>query len=68
MAADEEAAFLADQAAQAALQPRLTLLAQIAALEATQTPRRIRNAVAGTDGGWLASLETQIAALRAKLA
>ena len=67
MGTDEQTAFLAVQAAQAASQPRLTLLAQISALEATQTPRRIRNAMAGTDNGWLAALETQIAALRAQL-
>lgn len=41
--------------------------AQIAALEAMQTPRRVRDAVIGADGGWLAGLEKQIAALRAQL-
>lgn len=40
---------------------------QIQALEATQTKRRMREALAGTDGGWLANLETQISALRAQL-
>ena len=54
-------------AAWAAYQARQTILDQIAALEATQTPRRMRDAVAGTDNGWLADLETQIAALRAQL-
>jgi len=41
--------------------------AQIAGLESQQTPRRIREAALGTDGGWLARLDEQIAALRAKL-
>lgn len=36
-------------------------------LEAQQTTRRIREAVLGIDGGWLANLNTQIAALRAQL-
>lgn len=40
---------------------------QIADLEATVTPRRIREAVLGTDGGWLAALNAQIVTLRAKL-
>jgi hypothetical protein len=40
---------------------------QIAALEATVTPRRAREAALGTDGGWLKALDAQIAALRAKL-
>tara|TARA_R100000365_G_C2748574_1_gene80564 strand:- start:11494 stop:11781 length:288 start_codon:yes stop_codon:yes gene_type:complete len=40
---------------------------KIATLEATVTPRRIREAVLGIDGGWLADLNEQIAALRAQL-
>lgn len=40
---------------------------QITALERTQTPRRMREAIAGTDGGWLSALDTKIAALRAQL-
>ncbi len=43
------------------------IAAQIADLEAMQTPRRIREAVAGTDNGWLTALNNKIAALRAKL-
>jgi hypothetical protein len=46
---------------------RVNIEMQILALEAQQTPRRIRNAIAGSDNGWLAALETQIAALRAQL-
>lgn len=40
---------------------------QIAVLEAQQTDRRIREALAGTDGGWLVNLNNQITALRATL-
>lgn len=40
---------------------------QIAALEATVTQRRVREAVLGTDSGWLAGVNTQIATLRATL-
>lgn len=36
----------------------------IAVLEATVTPRRMREALLGTDGGWLAGVEARIAALR----
>lgn len=39
---------------------------QIIALESKQTLRRMRDAIAGTDGGWLADLEAQIAVLRAQ--
>jgi hypothetical protein len=40
---------------------------QIYALEATQTPRRMREFAADTDGGWLLALNNQITALRAQL-
>jgi hypothetical protein len=43
------------------------LLLQIDFLEAKQTLRRMREASSGTDGGWLASLNTQIAALREQI-
>lgn len=43
------------------------VLSQILALEAQVTQRRIREAVLGTDNGWLAELDAQIAALRAQL-
>lgn len=43
------------------------LVKEILTLEAQQTPRRIREAVLGVDAGWLANLNTQIAALRAQL-
>lgn len=41
------------------------ILSQIAALEATMTPRRIREAV--KDPSWMEELETKIAALRTQL-
>ena len=41
--------------------------AQIVELEASITPRRMREALLGTDGGWLAGVDAQIAALRGQL-
>lgn len=43
------------------------LLLRIDFLEAKITPRRYREAALGTDGGWLSSLDRQIATLRAQL-
>ena len=44
------------------------ILAQISALEATVTQRRLRESVTTTAGKtWLANVDTQIAALRAQL-
>ena len=40
---------------------------QIAALEATITDRRYREAILGIDNSWLANVDAQIAALRAQL-
>ncbi len=46
-------------------EPNAELDAQIAALEALQTPRRIRDALLTPEGAaWLADLEAQIAGLR----
>lgn len=45
----------------------MEIKAQIQALEATVTQRRLREAILGTDGGWLAAIDQQIAALRAQL-
>ncbi len=67
MTADEEAAHLAEQAANAAALPRLTLLAQIAALEQTQTSRRLRERALDPTDSFLSTLDSQIRALRAKL-
>ena len=47
--------------------PPPTIAQQIVALESTATPRRIREAELGIDGGWLKALNDQIVALRAKL-
>lgn len=47
--------------------PRKEILAQIQALEAQQTPRRLREAALGQDGGWLGNLEMQITNLRQQL-
>ncbi len=46
---------------------RQNVLSQIAKLEATITQRRQREAILGTDNGWLADVNAQIVALRAKL-
>lgn len=40
---------------------------QILELEASITPRRLRDAILGTDEGWLAGVEAQIETLRAAL-
>lgn len=47
--------------------PKDEIRNQIYALEGTVTPRRIREAVLGVDGGWLARVEAQIVALRGEL-
>lgn len=49
------------------LPPPRDIKAEIASLEATITSRRTREAILGTDNGWLANVESQIAALRAQL-
>ena len=49
------------------VEPSPTLLEQIVLLELEITPRRLREAVLGTDNGWLASKEAEIAAVRAQL-
>ena len=43
------------------------LKSKILGLESQQTERRIREAINGTDGGWMKNLEDQIAALRSQL-
>jgi hypothetical protein len=65
MTADEIAARQAEEAAVAAAAPRRDLLAQIANLEAQQTPRRIREAL--KDPTFMNALDAQVSALRAKL-
>ena len=44
-----------------------SVLKSIFDLEATITPRRLRDSILGTDSGWLESIEAQISALRTKL-
>lgn len=39
---------------------------EISRLEMQQTPRRLREAALGKDGGWLAALDVQISQLREK--
>ena len=51
----------------AAAVSKASLDQQITALEATMTPRRIREAANGTDNGWMKSLDAQIATLRIQL-
>jgi len=64
---EEEAEWDAVEAKAAAEKPRLEILSQISALEATVTPRRIREAVRGSGKAWLDGVDDQIAALRAQL-
>lgn len=55
------------QAALAAVQIKDDIYLQILELEAQITPRRLREAILNADGGWLQTINTQIAALRASL-
>ncbi len=50
-----------------ALSGDAVVLAQITALEASISVRRIREAIVGTDGGWLVTLNSQIVDLRKHL-
>lgn len=43
------------------------IIAEISELESQITDRRIREAIIGTDGGWLKAQDEKIAALRHKL-
>lgn len=45
----------------------LSAQAQIATIESTITQRRLREAVLGIDGGWLAAKVAEIAALRSQV-
>ena len=55
-----------DSAANAA-RTKIKIKADIAALEEKVTPRRTREAILGTDNGWLEEQEAAIAALRTQL-
>lgn len=48
-------------------QNNAAVMTAITALEAEVTQRRIREAVLGTDNGWLADLEAEIAVLRGQM-
>lgn len=65
--AGEITAREAEETAFAALLDNAEILAQIQAIEATITPRRIREAILGTDAGWLEDQEDAIVVLRAQL-
>jgi hypothetical protein len=58
---------LIDAQAQKVEDERAKIKADIAALEATITPRRQREAILGTDNGWLANVDLEIAELRGQL-
>lgn len=62
---DELAALEASEAAFEAGRVNRDIIKQIEALEATATPRRIREMA--VDSTWMKELDAQIAALRAKL-
>lgn len=49
------------------IDPNAETLNQIYLLESTITARRLREAVLGTDAGWLADVESQIEVLRGQL-
>lgn len=47
--------------------PKREARVQLQQLESQITPRRTREAILGTDNGWLADIESQIAVLRTQL-
>jgi len=69
LTSEEEAARDAEEAAVLADQPRLNALAEIARLEATITPRRLREAMLGNAEAiaFIQGVEDDIAIERAKL-
>ena len=64
---EEELKWDIQEATNAQELPKIKIKADIAALEATITPRRTREAILGTDNGWLADVELQIQELRGQL-
>lgn len=58
---------LIDAQAQKVEDEKAKIKADIAALEATITPRRTREAILGIDNGWLADVESHIQELRGQL-
>ena len=65
---EEQLEFNEKLVLQAKEQPKILLKAKIAALEATITPRRTREAILSIDTTWLADVELQIGQLRQQLA
>jgi hypothetical protein len=65
--AEEELEWDAQETAAAQELPKKEIKNMIASIESLITPRRQREAILGTDGGWLAQQEAAIAALRAQL-
>ena len=63
----EETARDAEEATWLSEAPARDALAEIQRLEGEVDARRMREAVLGTDGGWLATQDALIAAERAKL-
>ena len=59
---------LIDAQAQKVEDEKAKIKSDIAALEEKVTPRRTREAILGTDNGWLADIELQIGQLRQQLA
>jgi hypothetical protein len=64
---EEEIEWAAAQALFALEQPKILIKSKIAALEATITPRRTREAILAIDTTWLADVELQIQELREQL-
>jgi len=62
-----EIATAAALAEYAAGEGRRNILRQIELIESAITPRRFREALLGTDGGWLAARNQEIATLRSQL-
>lgn len=65
---EEEIQWAAEQALFAQEQPKILIKSKIAAIEATITPRRTREAILAIDTTWLSEQEAAIALLRTQLA
>jgi hypothetical protein len=65
---EEEIQWATEQALFALEQPKILIKSKIAALEASITPRRQREAILAIDTTWLADVELQIGQLRQQLA
>jgi hypothetical protein len=65
---EEEIQWDAEIAEYAKKQPKILIKEKIAALEASITPRRQREAILAIDTTWLADVELQIGQLRQQLA